>query len=78
MSATDEIPVKSEIFKDIKYYVSGTIEPEVRIYPIYDNNNTILKLFVLFLDSKIAGKWWCIIDKAYLYEYHAFDVRSRI
>lgn len=31
MSATDEIPVKSEIFKDIKYYVSGTIEPEVRI-----------------------------------------------
>lgn len=78
MSATDEIPVKSDLFKDVKYYVSGTIEPEVRIYLIYDNNNTISKLFVLFLDSKITGKWWCYIDKAYFYEYHAFDVRSRI
>lgn len=56
MSATDEIPVKSEIFKDIKYYVSGTIEPEVRIYPIYDNNNTILKLFVLFFRFKNCWK----------------------
>lgn len=66
MSATDEIPVKIDLFKDVKYCVSGTIEPEVGIYPIYDNNNTILKLFALFLDTKIAGKWWCIIDKIYL------------
>lgn len=31
MSATDDTPVKSDLFKDVKYYVTGTIEPEVSV-----------------------------------------------
>lgn len=29
-SAVADVPVKSDLFKDVKYYVSGTLEPEVR------------------------------------------------
>lgn len=29
MSSNTEIPVKSDLFKDVKYYVTGTIEPDV-------------------------------------------------
>lgn len=39
MSTAPENPVKSDLFKDVKYYVSGTIEPEVSLADYFDNNN---------------------------------------
>lgn len=40
MSPNSENQVKSELFKDVKYYVTGTIEPEVGfILKENDNNN---------------------------------------
>lgn len=43
MSPNSENQVKSDLFKDVKYYVTGTIEPEVGFIrkenDNYNNNN---------------------------------------
>lgn len=31
MSGVHENPIKNDLFKDVKYYISGTIEPEVSL-----------------------------------------------
>lgn len=48
---TDEIQVKSDLFKDVKYFKNGTIEPEVSVWccEIPMGNHKMHKCFV-FLD----------------------------
>lgn len=31
-AAASDAPVKSDLFKDVKYYVNGTLVPEVRVF----------------------------------------------
>lgn len=39
MSSSTEVHVKSDLFKDVKYYVTGTIEPEVNDC-VFDDTTT--------------------------------------
>lgn len=78
-SGVADIEVKSNLFKDVKYYVAGTIEPEaskpsfkfliiilINKCLINNNNNSMI------LDSKIAGKWRCYINKNYVHKHNTF------
>lgn len=41
-----EFQVKSDLFKDVKYYVTGQIDPEVKKFIINDNNNNKFGKFI--------------------------------
>lgn len=78
-SVADIPPVKSDLFKDVKYYVNGTLEPEVSglFWPYSKTLSMFFTKFNFFscTDSKIAGQWWCIIDQNYVHKCDAFAVR---
>lgn len=82
-AAAADASVKSNLFKDVKYFVNGTPDPEVsrptifRLFQCLPHIDFSLSLCVcVSTDPKIAGQWWCILNKNYVSKYHAHAVRS--
>lgn len=79
-SGVADIEVKSSLFKDVKYYVAGTINPEAskpllhfwQILFIHMSGTILMAPFSLFSDSKIARNWWGHINENYVHKHNAF------